>query len=178
VRVHPDAIIIIKDEELFMAEPYMDHGHDGPTPAQGYGHRIGPPFIPTLHPDGTTTWAPVGDTWTEEFASKVLAQDIEERVAPFRKWLEDNGRQLTARQFGACISLIYNRGWTAFKKTQVAYFILAEEVTNHMVKAGNAFVDDENCKAKDKKTGEIRVFAGLKRRRIREGALFHSKQGD
>jgi GH24 family phage-related lysozyme (muramidase) len=161
--VHPDAVALIKAQELFMAEPYMDHGKP-PRLAQGYGHSIGPPEV--------------GGVWTEEYASDVLLQDIEDRAKPLRKWLKDSGDiQLTDRQFGACISLIYNRGWTAFLKTKVAEFILSTNVTNHMIKAGCAFVEEENMRSVDKDTGEPRVFLGLKRRRILEAAMFLT-QGD
>jgi GH24 family phage-related lysozyme (muramidase) len=159
-QVHADAIALIKEQELFVATPYQDHGG---RLAQGYGHSVGdPPVIP-------------GSEWTEEYASEVLSRDVEERAKPLRKWLEGHGVELTDRAFGACVSLIYNRGWTAFKATQVAHYLKSKEVTNHLVKAAVAFVDDENCKAKDKITGELRVFLGLKKRRIQEAALFLTK---
>jgi GH24 family phage-related lysozyme (muramidase) len=157
-RVHPDAIALIKEQELFVATPYQDHGE---RMAQGYGHSVGPPDV--------------GGVWTEEYASEVLRNDVEIRAAPFRKWLEGHEVKLTDRQFGACISLIYNRGWSGFKGTQVAHFIKSKEVTHHLIKAACAFVDDENCRATDKVTGEKRVFIGLKQRRIREAAMFLTK---
>jgi GH24 family phage-related lysozyme (muramidase) len=160
MNIHPDAYALIEEQEMFMAEPYQDNGG---RMAQGFGHSVGPPDI--------------GGVWTIDYAREVLRNDCErsDRGGALRKWLIENGLELTDRQFGACVSLIYNRGWSAFLKTKVAHYLLAKNETNHLIKAACAFVEEENMRAKDKITGELRVFLGLKQRRIREAALFLTK---
>jgi GH24 family phage-related lysozyme (muramidase) len=149
--IHPEAMALIEDQELFMAEPYDDGG----TLAQGFGHRVGPPeVIP-------------GSVWTIEYAREVLKADIAERVKPLDKWLEKHGVELTAKQRGALVSLIFNRGWGNFLKTKLAAVLQNKELKYHLIKVTCHFDDEENCLEK----GEFRY--GLKQRRILEAAMFH-----
>jgi lysozyme len=156
-EVHADAIALIKEMELFVAEPYPDHGG---RLAQGYGHSIGEP-TPTP-----------GTVWTEAFASEVLAADLERIAKQVRGAIKT---ELTDHQFGAVCSLVFNRGIGNFRKTKVLEFINSPSISNHLIKAGCAFVEEENMRAKDKDTGIVRVFLGLKMRRIKEASLFLTK---
>jgi GH24 family phage-related lysozyme (muramidase) len=156
-EIHPDAISLIKEMELFVEHAYPDHGG---RLAQGYGHSVGPPE-PVL-----------GTIWTEPFAAEVLKADLETIARQARTVIKT---ELNDYQFGACVSLIFNRGIGNFRKTKVLEFINSPDISNHLIKAGCAFVDEENCRAKDKDTGIVRVFLGLKMRRIKEASLFLTK---
>jgi GH24 family phage-related lysozyme (muramidase) len=155
--IHPDGVALIKEMELFVAEAYPDHGG---RLAQGYGHSVGEP-VPAL-----------GTSWTEEYASQVLEADLARIAEQVRGSIKVD---LNDRQFGAVVSLVFNRGIGNFRKTKVLELINSPDISNHLIKAGCAFVDEENCRAKDKDTGIVRVFLGLKMRRIKEASLFLTK---
>jgi lysozyme len=156
-QIHEDAIALIKEMELFVAEAYPDHGG---RLAQGYGHSVGEPVVST------------GTTWTEEYATEVLSSDLAIIAEQVRKAIKT---ELNDHQFGAVVSLVFNRGIGNFRKTKVLEFINSPDISNHLIKAGCAFVEEENMRAKDKDTGIVRVFLGLKMRRIKEASLFLTK---
>jgi GH24 family phage-related lysozyme (muramidase) len=154
-EVHPLAYSLIEEMETFVPTVYPDHGGRG---AQGFGHSVGPPEL--------------GGEWTIEYAREVLRADCDTIAKQVRGVITTD---LNDYQFGAVVSLVFNRGIGNFRKTKVLEFINSPSISNHLIKAGCAFVEEENMRAKDKDTGIVRVFLGLKMRRIKEASLFLTK---
>jgi GH24 family phage-related lysozyme (muramidase) len=135
----------------------------------GYGHQsiAGPPIV------------------TEEMvisepeARAILMNDL----ASFSKMLDHyiKGIELNDYQYGACLSLVYNRGPGTFRDSEVLSHIKNTSYKWHMVEAARAFVvrgDDKWPKlnhAWDDKLKTHREYLGLTARRITEAALFLTK---
>lgn len=92
--IPPKAVTNLKRWEVHISIPYLDN--DGLW-HQGYGH--GPKAgVPEIIP---------GSTWTEEYASEVLMDDIRNFGSIIDKWISV---PVTDYMFGAVVSLAYNVG--------------------------------------------------------------------
>jgi lysozyme len=137
---------LIKEFEGFRSKAYL-------CPADvwtiGYGHTsmAGPPVVK----EGMTVSRAEGD--------RILKTDLKKYEAFVREAIRV---ELTPSQFSACVSLCYNIGGGAFKKSSVARFCNKRQWKN----AADAF-------ALWNKAGG-RVLPGLVRRRAAEAALFSS----
>jgi lysozyme len=149
----PETIALIKRWEMFMPKPYVDNG--GPL-AIGYGHQsqAGPPEVVE------------GMEITETQATEILMGDLE-RFSVYM--MKDVKTPLNDYQYGACLSLVFNRGPGTFRRSKVLEYINTPG-KYHMEKAAAAFLELNT--ARDKITGETRPFLGLTCRRITEAALF------
>ena len=79
----------------------------------------------------------------------------------------DKGIELNPYQFSACVSITYNIGVGAFGRSSIYRALLAGDFEI----ASNSFMKFN--KARNKKTGKLRVLRGLTRRRKREIELFN-----
>jgi lysozyme len=152
-KIPPEALDLIKRWEMFMPKPYVDNG--GPL-AIGYGHQsqAGPPDV--------TEDMEI----TEAQATEILMSDL----GRFSEYMmKDVKVALNDYQYGACLSLVFNRGPGTFRRSKVLEHINTVE-KYHFEKAAAAFLELNT--ARDKITGEIRPFLGLTCRRITEAALF------
>jgi lysozyme len=144
----------VKAQEMFMANPYIDNGGHL---ACGYGHStVGPPVVN------------VGDVWTEEYSTAVLAADLE---LVGKRLLKLVTVPLSDLQFSALCSIAYNTGVHALASSEAIRLLMDQTITNHYFKCAVAIVTYA-VSAKDKITGIRRDFLGLKVRRIQEAAMF------
>lgn len=104
-----------------------------------------------------------GARCTKDEADRWLLNDLNFRASQVRELLTD---YTTPNQMGALVSLAYNIGLTNFGKSTV----LKAHNRGDLQAAADAF--ELWNKAKNPRTGELRVLAGLARRRKAEAALY------
>lgn len=144
--------------ERFEPRPYPDPDEDHLAIGFGHSSSAGPPEV---------KW---GMEITLEQAHVILHDDIERFAKEISHYIKT---PLTDEKFNACVSLAYNMGGPDFSRTEVCRLINDPTIKNHLIKAGNAFTNDEYCMATDRITKERRFFDGLKARRIKEACFFH-----
>jgi len=145
----PDAAIaLIKEFEGFRGEAYLDTLANPPVWTIGYG---------TTAAAGVGIVPRQGMRINEWQASVYLRATVEKFAADITPMLT---REATPHEFGAMVSLTYNIGVNAFRRSSV----LREFNLGHREAAGNAF------RLWNKAGG--RVLRGLARRREAELAMF------
>lgn len=152
-RILPETLALIKAWEGFFPTPYVDTG-GGLT--IGYGHSsVGPPAVT---PDSR---------WDEETASKQLEDDL---VLVGTRIARDLRVRVNDYQWGALLSLAYNKGPTRLVKSRV-WSTLHDGQKYASVRAGLEILSFATS-AQDKVTGEVREFLGLRARRAAEAGYF------
>ncbi len=153
----PDVVLdFLSRVEGLRLVAYEDHGGRGWVCGRGHSNGAGQPFV-----DKDTVW-------TSEYAEEVFLNDVKNSYREVLNIIKSNS--LTELQMGALTSVDFNMGATNFKQTRIVQFINNPSITNHLLKAADAFLDD--TETIDKNTGVERTFLGLRLRRIVEASFF------
>lgn len=112
---------------------------------------------------GETDGVKPGDTCTKEQADRWLCEDLIDRVKEISEMAPQGA---TANQTGALVSLAYNIGLEALRKSTV----LRKHNEGDFMAASRAF--GLWNKAKNPNTGKLEEFAGLTARRAKESAMY------
>lgn len=143
MKINDAGLALIKSFESLRLDSYPDPATGGDPWTVGYGHTG-----PEVHP---------GMTITEAEADALLAAD----VATFEQCVNDAvGAHVNENEFGACVSLAFNIGCAAFRKSTLAR--LLREGRNE--EAAEQFLRWNRAGGRE--------MAGLTRRRRAERDLF------
>ncbi len=140
MKTSPEGIRFIQSWEVLKLKRYLDKD-DGWT--IGWGHLI-------------KKEESIPPTITKETADKILVSDL----AYTESYINQMGLQLTKNQFDALVSLIFNIGTRAFRRSTLYKLLLAEDFE----KAAEQF--------KRWKFDNGKVVEGLLKRRIQEANIF------
>lgn len=109
-------------------------------------------------------------TITEENAEKLLARNLWSRERALNDWMDDKGVTLNRNEFDALISFIYNVGFSAFRGSTAARWLIAGKPREKVAEALTWW-------NKARVNGKLREVKGLTRRRAEERALFLTPVG-
>lgn len=118
---------------------------------------------------GETEGVKPGDVCTKEQADAMLLKDLGARVAAVQAMLTQYANPY---QLGALVSLAYNIGLRDDKRKRGLYYSSVLRLHNAGDYAGAARAFDLINKYRDPQDGQLKVSAGLTRRRKAEAALY------
>lgn len=153
MRISDEGLRFIQRWESCRLRAYLDIAG---VPTIGWGT--------TVYPTGERVR--LGDEVSQEQADLYLRLECDEKARQVSALIDDNReRELTQRQVDALLSLVYNIGVTAFRRSTLRRLInegkLGDEVERWWKAWSKAHVD-----------GRLRVVKGLADRRAAEHAMF------
>lgn len=155
MTISPAGIQFLKNEEGLRLKAYLDGAN---VATIGFGS--------TRYEDGSKV--KMGDRITIKRAMQLLSRDAARRSEVLNRLL--GPVKLNQNQFDALVSLMYNIGIEALRKSTVLSIIKANPFSSEIPKWWAVW-----NKIRSPKTGKLEVSKGLQNRRAREISLFLTK---
>jgi len=154
MKVSEDGIRLIAKHEGFRSKPYLDAVG---VPTIGYGN--------TFYPDNARVTMYDKEITQEE--GRELLRDILRR---FERDVNSVIPQVAQNKYDAILSFVYNVGFDNFNGSTLLKRIKANSNDPDI-----SFQFSQWNKARDRNTGQLKVLAGLTRRRKEEANLYFKK---